>query len=187
MKNIIVLGSTGSIGQSTLSVVARFPDRFRVIGLSSHRNSQLLKKQIREFHPRFAAIGKDKISELRNSGIPKVEICDTNSGLNKMVASKNAEMVVMAISGSSALDSLLEAIRHRKTVALANKEALVMAGSIIMQEAKKHKTKIVPIDSEQSAIFQCLQNRNKNELKKIYLTASGGPLSDVQIQRFKNI
>jgi 1-deoxy-D-xylulose-5-phosphate reductoisomerase len=157
------------------------------VGLSSHRNSQLLKKQIREFHPEFAAIGKEKIHELRNSGIPKVKICDTNSGLNKMVASKNADMVVMAISGSSALDSLLEAIRHKKTVALANKEALVMAGSIIMEEAKKHKTKIVPIDSEQSAIFQCLQNRNKNELNKIYLTASGGPLSDVPIRKFKNI
>ncbi|MFH1655354.1 MAG: 1-deoxy-D-xylulose-5-phosphate reductoisomerase [Candidatus Omnitrophota bacterium] len=187
MKNIIVLGSTGSIGQNTLNVISDFPNRFRVVGLSSHKNNKLLRKQIDKFHPRFAAIGNEKIEELRNSHIPKVKICDTNSGLNEMVASNNIHTVVVAISGSSALDSLLQAIRHRKTVALANKEALVMAGSIIMKEAKKYKTKIVPIDSEQSAIFQCLQDRDKKELKKIYLTASGGPLNDIPKRRFRNI
>jgi len=187
MKNIIVLGSTGSIGKNTLNVVSNFPNRFRVVGLSSNRNIQLLRKQIKKFHPEFAAIGKEKIDELKNNHIPKVKICDTNSGLNRMVASKDADIVVVAISGSSALDSLLQAIRRKKPIALANKEALVMAGSIVMREAKKYRASIVPIDSEQSAIFQCLQNRDKRELKKIYLTASGGPLNNVAKQRFKNI
>ncbi|MBM3248153.1 MAG: 1-deoxy-D-xylulose-5-phosphate reductoisomerase [Candidatus Omnitrophica bacterium] len=187
MKNIAVLGSTGSIGQNTLDIVSEFSDRLKVIGLSAYNNIGLLRSQIKDYSPEYVAIREDKISALRKDINGRIKVCDTNSGLKNMIASKDIDLVVVAISGSSALESVLEAIRQRKTVALANKEALVMAGSIIMKEAKKYNTQIIPIDSEQSAIFQCLQDRNKKELKKIYLTASGGPLVDAPVSRLKNI
>lgn len=187
MKNIAVLGSTGSIGQNTLDIVSEFSDRLKVVGLSAYNNIGLLRSQIKDFSPEYVAIREDKISALRKDINSRIKICDTNSGLKNMIASKDIDLVVVAISGSSALESVLEAIRQRKTVALANKEALVMAGSIIMREAKKYNVQIIPIDSEQSAIFQCLEDRNKKELKKIYLTASGGPLIDAPVNRLKNI
>lgn len=187
MKNIAVLGSTGSIGKNTLDIVSEFSDRLKVVGLSAYNNIELIRSQIEKFKPEYVAIRKDKIPALRKDINSRVKICDTNSGLKNMIASKDIDLVVVAISGSSALEPVLEAIRKRKAVALANKEALVMAGSVIMKEAKKYKTQIIPIDSEQSAIFQCLQDRDKKELKKIYLTASGGPLVDTPSQRLKNI
>jgi len=187
MKNIAVLGSTGSIGQNTLDIVSEFSDRLKVVGLSAYNNIGLLRSQIKDYSPEYVAIREDKISALRKDINGRIKVCDTNSGLKNMIASKDIDLVVVAISGSSALESVLEAIRQKKTVALANKEALVMAGSIIMREARKYNTRIIPIDSEQSAIFQCLQDRNKKELKKIYLTASGGPLVDAPVNRLKNI
>jgi 1-deoxy-D-xylulose-5-phosphate reductoisomerase len=187
MRKITVLGSTGSIGQNTLDIISNFPNKFRIVGLSAYNNIGLLRRQIEKFHPEYVAIKSEKINILKTELKCQTKIFDADSNLKKMVSLNNIEMVVIAISGSNALEALLEAIRHRKIVALANKEALVMAGSIIMREARRYDTKIVPIDSEQSAIFQCLQGRNKNELKRIYLTASGGPLDIVSKSRFKNI
>lgn len=187
MKNIAILGSTGSIGQNTLDIVSEFSDRLRVMGLSAYNNIGLLRSQIKKFNPEFVAIRKDNIPVLKRDLNSSIKVCDTNSGLKDMIASKDIDLVVVAISGSGALESVLEAIRQKKTVALANKEALVMAGSIIMREARKYNTQIIPIDSEQSAIFQCLQDRNKKELRKIYLTASGGPLVDASPNRLKKI
>lgn len=154
MKRIIILGSTGSIGRSTLDVVRKNPERVKVCGLSTKGNVELLDKQIEEFKPEKVSIGGEGLL-----------------GLVRM----DADMVVSALVGAVGLDPTLEAVRSGKDIALANKEILVMAGQIIMAEAKKAGVNIIPIDSEHSAIMQCLWKRDPKEIKRLILTASGGP------------
>jgi len=187
MKKIVILGSTGSIGVSTLDVISNFPKDFSVIGLTAFDNVERLSEQIKRFHPRYAAIRNDKIKELQQNTNHGVKIFDAHSGVDNIVSLKDVDVVVLAISGSSALGPLLSAIKYSKTIALANKEALVMAGSIIMPMVKKYHARIIPIDSEQSAIFQCLEGRRGEELKKVYLTASGGPLKSVPKDKLKSV
>ncbi|MCX5700727.1 MAG: 1-deoxy-D-xylulose-5-phosphate reductoisomerase [Candidatus Omnitrophica bacterium] len=177
MKNIAVLGSTGSIGKSTLSVVRNFPGRFKVIALSANSDVHSLCRQIEEFQPSFVCI-RDKSAAARASKIIKrtTKIFVGDDGLDQLVRERSIEQVMFAISGSGALSSLVEAIKGGKSIALANKETLVMAGPLIMGLAKKKKVSILPVDSEQSAIWQCLEGENRNNLRNIYLTASGGPL-----------
>ncbi len=187
-KNVVILGSTGSIGINTLKVIACFPDRFKVIGLTAYNNVKLLEEQVRLFKPQYIAIGKKYISHFQKiSDTKKIEIFDVENGLDHIVAQKNVDIVVVAMSGSAALKPFLSAIRHGKLVAPANKEALVVAGDLIIKEAKKYNAKIIPIDSEQSAIFQCLNNTNRDELKKIYLTASGGCLLKTAKGKFNQL
>lgn len=177
MKNIAVLGSTGSIGKNTLSVVRNFPGRFKVIALSANSDVHSLCRQIEEFQPSFVCI-RDKSAAARASKIIKrtTKIFVGDDGLDQLVRERSIEQVMFAISGSGALSSLVEAIKGGKSIALANKETLVMAGPLIMGLAKKKKVSILPVDSEQSAIWQCLEGENRNNLRNIYLTASGGPL-----------
>jgi 1-deoxy-D-xylulose-5-phosphate reductoisomerase len=177
MKNIAILGSTGSIGESTLSVVRSLPGKFRVIALSANSDFKALYKQIQEFRPLFvclhdACAAKELSSRVK--GMTKVYV--GSDGLQELVRDKRIEQVMFAISGSAALKPLICAIDSGKDIALANKEALVMAGSLIMNLARKNKVRIMPVDSEQSAIWQALGCEDKANLKKIYLTASGGPL-----------
>lgn len=189
MKNIAILGSTGSIGASTLEVIRSFPHKFRVVGLSANSNIDILYQQIKEFRPALVCVND------RNAGLElksKLNRIDTKlfveeDGIEEMVRDARIDEVVLAISGSSALLPLLKAIDSGKTVALSNKEALVMAGNIIMDKVKKKKTKIIPIDSEQSAIWQCLDGQKRDKLKNIYLTASGGPFRQINIKKLKNI
>ncbi|MDP3732288.1 MAG: 1-deoxy-D-xylulose-5-phosphate reductoisomerase [Candidatus Omnitrophota bacterium] len=189
MKNIAILGSTGSIGQNTLEVIRNFPDKFCPAGLSTNTNTDILYRQIKEFRPEFVCVGDKNAavrleSKLKSNGI---KLFSGESGLEEMVQEKRIDKVVLAISGSAVLPVLLKAIDSSKEIALANKEALVIAGPIIMKKARRKKIKIIPIDSEQSAIWQCLQHEDKDKIKNIYLTASGGPFRQTGMKGLKNI
>jgi len=162
IKQLAVLGSTGSIGQQTLDVVRALPYRFRIIGLAAGKNIALLSKQVSEFNPRFVCYQNKKVpAHLLDGGYELLSLED-------IACHPQVDMVVMATSGKSGLSPTLAAVTAGKTVALANKESLVMAGEIITKEAKRNKAQILPIDSEHSAIWQ-------QEAVKLILTASGGP------------
>lgn len=188
MKNIAILGSTGSIGQAALEVIRHLPDKFRVVGLSTNSNIDILHKQIKEFHPLFVCV-RDKIAarKLRFASKPSIKLLVGEDGLEALVGNNQVEQVLLAISGSAGLAPLLKAIESFKQIALANKEAIVCAGPLIMNEASKRKIKLIPIDSEQSAIWQCLDGKDPAELKTIYLTASGGPFRKMRQKDLKNV
>ncbi len=174
MKRIAVIGSTGSIGKNTLDVIREFPDKFRVAALCAHSNVELLSAQAREFKPDLVCLtGQSKTNSWKPG--KKTKLFCGFSGLVEMLEDRRIDMVVMAISGSSALLPLWKAIEEKKEIATANKEALVMAGGLLSRLAAKNRVKIIPIDSEQSAIWQCLEKEDPAKLEKIYLTASGGP------------
>lgn len=178
MKRIAILGSTGSIGASTLDIVRRFPGRFCASGLSTHSNVDILFDQIKEFRPEFVCVkdsAKAKTLTSKLKGSLKVKVYTGEDGLEELVRQKRIDEVVVAISGSGALKPLLKAIDSGKDIVLANKEALAMSGDIIMNKARLKKVSIKPVDSEQSAIWQCLEGQDSSKLKNIYLTASGGP------------
>ena len=188
MKQIAILGSTGSIGQNALRVIRNFPDKFRVVALSARSNIGLLYAQIKFFHPKLVCVtDTSAAARLKKIISPGIKIFSTEAGLKELCKDRRIEKIVLAISGAGALSPLLSAIENEKTIALANKEALVMAGAIIMEKAKKKKIKIVPIDSEQSAIWQCLGAEDPRKLKSIYLTASGGPFRKSNRKALKNI
>lgn len=188
LKRVVILGSTGSIGINTLKVVERFPNKFKVVGLTAYNNYKLLERQIKKFSPTHVAASSRGARYLKKNIRTRATcILDVEKDLEQLVSLKNVDIVVIAIRGSAALQPFLSAVRAGKTVAPANKEALVVAGDILMREAKRHKATIIPIDSEQSAIFQCLEGRNRNELKRILLTASGGALLNVPRSRFDHL
>ncbi len=184
-KNLIILGSTGSIGRQTLEIVREFPREFKIIGLAGGRNFELLAKQVREFQPKFISIGLPLTSELTRgltAGYSKVKILP----LEKLAAQK-CDLVVSAISGVAGLPPTLAAIRARNSVALANKESLVLAGKIVIAQAKKFGVKILPVDSEHSAVWQLLQKVPRDKVRRIILTASGGALRDTPLAEFSKI
>jgi 1-deoxy-D-xylulose-5-phosphate reductoisomerase len=164
MKNLAILGSTGSIGQQTLDIVRSFPDRFRVVGLAGGKNTALLAEQISEFQPRLA------YSSLKLALPGKTQF----SSMEEIARHPEVDLVVIATTGKTGLSPSLAAIRAGKRIALANKEILVMAGEIIIAKAKQNHAKILPIDSEHSAIWQCLRGE-KIGVARLILTASGGP------------
>jgi 1-deoxy-D-xylulose-5-phosphate reductoisomerase len=168
VKRLAVLGSTGSIGQQTLDVVRSFPHRFRVVGLGAGRNAALLAEQIEEFKPTLVSIDSANSPErLRSSK------CEMLS-LEELAAHPDVDLVVIAIPARAGLDPTLAAIKAKKSIALASKEVLVMAGGLIIDEAKRHGAQILPIDSEPSAIWQCLRGEERR-IARLILTASGGP------------
>ncbi len=177
MKNLILLGSTGSIGMNTLDIVSRFPDRFKISALAAGKNILLLEQQIRKFNPSIVSVSDFKTADelrIRCSGL-KTEIVSGPEGLLRAAAFSEGEMVVSAIVGAAGLMPTLAAIRAKKNIALANKETMVMAGELVCQEAVTAGVKIFPIDSEHSAIFQALSGNQMKDVRKIVLTASGGP------------
>jgi 1-deoxy-D-xylulose-5-phosphate reductoisomerase len=189
MERIAILGSTGSIGQNTLAVIRNLSGKFRAAGLSVNSNIGVLYKQIKEFHPDIVCV-KDRLAAERlrlklRSG--RVKLVSGEAGLLEMARDKRIDKIVMAISGTAALGVLLEAIDSGKDIALANKEALVTAGSLVMKMARRKHVNILPIDSEQSAIWQCLKGEDKKKIKNIYLTASGGPFRLMPKKDFKRI
>ena len=184
MKRVAILGSSGSIGVTTLRVIKQYPGEFKLEALAVNKNIESLKRQAVEFKPGKIAVGDEEAGKKINK-IGARDIHYGIEGLNKIASDKDVDIVVIGLSGSVALHPLLSAIRAGKHIALANKEALVMAGSIIMDELKKSKARLVPVDSEQSAIFQCLEGKEQDELKRLYLTASGGALYDVARKDFK--
>lgn len=187
LKRIFILGSTGSIGINTLNVIERFSDQFQVVGLTAYSNVVLLERQVKKFLPKYVAVHPQGFRYLKQRFNGRLKICDVENDLADLVALKEVDVVVIGISGSAALAPFLSAVRSGKTVAPANKEALVIAGDILMKEAKRANAKIIPVDSEQSAIFQCLDGKKREELKKVFLTASGGPLLNIPSKKFNTL
>jgi 1-deoxy-D-xylulose-5-phosphate reductoisomerase len=180
VKRIVILGSTGSIGASTLDVVSRFPDRFQIVGLAAGSNDQILEDQIRTFQPNVVALScPDAAKRLRaRVGNAQIEVLDGEPGLCEVAGFPECDLVISAIVGGAGLKPTLSAIQAGRQVALANKEPMVMAGQLMQQEAHKHGVTIFPIDSEHSAIFQSMEGHRKLDIRRIVLTASGGPFWD---------
>jgi 1-deoxy-D-xylulose-5-phosphate reductoisomerase len=177
MKRIAILGSTGSIGTSTLAVAEKFPERFQVVALAGGNNVDLLEAQIRKFKPRIAAIVGEKAAEdlqKRCADLPVRIFCGVE-GMIQVAAAEQANITVSSIVGTAGLVPTMAAIRAGKDIALANKEVLVTAGELVMQECRARNVRIFPVDSEHSAIFQCLQAGRREDVKRLILTASGGP------------
>ena len=166
ITNLVILGSTGSIGRQTLDVVRALPERFRIIGLAAGENTELLKEQMEEFKPQYYYHSAKK----DQTKFPKLRYIS----MEDMAALPGVDIVVVATPGGAGLKPTLAAVRAGKKVALSNKESLVSAGSIIMEQAAKYKASILPVDSEHSAIWQCLEGEDK-KCAKVVLTASGGP------------
>jgi len=185
-KNIVILGSTGSIGQSALDVVRQFRGRFRVLGLAVYGNTVALERQVAEFLPRHVVIAdRAKAAAFRPKGMASRDIWSGPEGVCRMAALPEADLVLVSIVGSAAIAPLLAAIRAGKTIALANKEAIVIGGQLLSGLVRKHAARLVPVDSEQSAIFQCLEGYKTSMVRRVYLTASGGPLWDCSLDRIR--
>ena len=187
-KNISVLGSTGSIGTQTLEVVRRLGN-IQIKGLTAGSNIDLLEEQIREFKPlKVAVMDKKKAEELKfRVRDTFVEVFYGIDGLVEIATMDEIDTVVTSVVGNVGLKPTIEAIRNGKNIALANKETLVSAGEIVMKEAKKYNINIYPVDSEHSAIFQCLQGNEKNNISRILLTASGGPFRGKSKDELKDV
>ncbi|MEM3431131.1 MAG: 1-deoxy-D-xylulose-5-phosphate reductoisomerase [Candidatus Micrarchaeia archaeon] len=192
MKNISILGSTGSIGTQTLDVIRNHQNKFKVVGLAAYgtdKDIDLMVEQIHEFKPKIVSMYRTdaaiKLKErLMHDNLghgQKIVILSGNEGLVSVSTFPMVDTVVTAVVGSVGLIPTLEAIKKKKNIALANKETLVCAGSIVMESAKKYGVEIMPIDSEHSAIFQCLQGNKKKQVKRIILTCSGGPFRDEKL------
>ena len=188
MKKIAILGSTGSIGTQTLEV-ARNNGDLEIVSLAAGSNIKKLEEQIREFHPRLVAVWtEEKAKELRDAVKDlDVKVVSGMDGLIRVCTLPEAEIVVTAIVGMIGIVPTIAAMKVGKDIALANKETLVTAGHIIIPLAKETGVKILPVDSEHSAIFQCLNGENRSQLKKILLTASGGPFRGKKLEDLKNI
>ena len=179
MKNVVVLGCTGSIGTSTVKVAEDLPERIRLIGLAAGNNSELLIEQVRKHQPLAVSLGDaTKAGELRATLGAKCEVYSGAEGLLKLATMPEADIVLIAIVGTAGLQPALAAIRAGKDIAVASKEILVMAGEIVMSEALKHGVRVLAVDSEHSAIFQCLDGKPTESVRKLWLTASGGPFRD---------
>ena len=190
MKNITILGSTGSIGTQTLDVIRKHGEKINLVGISANSSVGKVIEIIEEFSPRYAAItDKAAYEELKNyvslKGI-KTEILYGIEGLNTISTQSEVDTVVTSVVGMVGLVPTMKAIEAGKNIALANKETLVVGGALVMEAAKKHNVKILPVDSEHGAIFQCLQGNTGKELKKIILTASGGPFRGKKTEDLKD-
>lgn len=176
MKNIVILGSTGSIGVNTLEVIRRAREKFSLLGLAAGNNIDLLKRQVDEFSPRRTAVADPgRAEEFRSRFAGGPEVLTGEEGMVELVSDPEVDLVVVAVPGTAALLPALAAIELGKDIALASKEILVAAGALAMTAARKRGSRILPVDSEHSAIFQCLQGLRPDQVQRIILTASGGP------------
>lgn len=190
MKSLAILGSTGSIGCSTLKIVSQFPDKFTVKALTAKSNLQRLADQIALFEPELAVVHDAAAARRLKKLLPagrRIEILFGGEGYRLAAAWDGVDMVVGAMVGAAGLAPTLAAIRAGKDIALANKEPLVMAGPLVMAAAARWGARLLPIDSEHSAIFQCLRGHRREDLDKIVLTASGGPFLDLPAAEFDTI
>lgn len=188
-KKIVILGSTGSIGIQTLQVISLYPEKFEVIGLSAKKNIGVLKKQIEKFSPEVVSVEDEEEGEklkkiFKNK---KIKIFKGKNSSEIVASYEKANFAVIAIVGSEGILPTLKAIESKKDIALANKETLVSAGEIVLKLARKYNVKIIPVDSEHSAIFQCLLGEKRENIEKIILTSSGGPFFRLPKSKFKYI
>jgi 1-deoxy-D-xylulose-5-phosphate reductoisomerase len=186
-KRIALLGSTGSIGQQTLDVVRCFPEQFQIVALAARSNVDLLAQQAQEFHPSLVACFADTpdVAHTARSAFPYVVFGE--QGLLDVATHPEADIVVAATSGLVGLQPTLAAIRAGKTIALANKETLVMAGHLVMQSAAHANVSILPVDSEHSAVWQCLRGEQASEVQRLLLTASGGPFRQATLEQLRSV
>lgn len=175
MRKVAILGSTGSIGESTLKVIRHLKKDFAVTALAAKSNIDLLEAQAKEFHPEIIAVFEENKALELQKRLPLIKVVAGMAGLEEVASYANADFVVSAISGTLGLVPTVAAIKAKKDVGLANKEALVSGGSLVMQLVKEHQIRLLPIDSEHSAIFQCLTGEKTQEVERIIITASGGP------------
>jgi len=176
VKRIAILGSTGSIGRSALAVAAAHPDRLQVVGLAAGSNVQLLAGQVSRFHPAVVALATAQaVADLEQACATRVIRVAGPDGLVAVATHPDVDIVLCATSGTAGLEAVLAAIEAGKTIALANKEVLVMAGAIVTEAARRHNVRLLPVDSEHNAIHQCLHGRPSTEVRRLVLTASGGP------------
>lgn len=188
-KGIGILGSTGSIGCQTLEVCKGFPDAFRVIGISAQENVELLEKQARMFKPKIVVIGNKKKGPYlkgRLNDLP-ITVYEGNEALEAIVTNEEIDTVVTAVSGSIGLVPTLQAIKAGKNIALANKETLVSAGELVMEAARQYGCQLIPVDSEHSALFQCLAGNKIDQVRRMILTASGGPFRGMNAEEMNDI
>jgi len=180
MKNVVLLGSTGSIGTSTVKVAEDLPDRIRLVGLAAGNNASLLLEQTLKHRPEAISLASPaKAAELKGDFGTGTQVYGGAEGLLKLATLPSADIVLIAIVGTAGLQPALAAIRAGKDIAVASKEILVMAGEIVMNEARKYGVRVLAVDSEHSAIFQCLDGKPAASVRKLWLTASGGPFRDV--------
>jgi 1-deoxy-D-xylulose-5-phosphate reductoisomerase len=188
MKNVVLLGSTGSIGTSTLKVAEDLPDRIRLVGLAAGGNAELLAQQTLKHRPEAISINDPtRAAELQNAFGTSTMVCSGAEGLLALATLPSADIVLIAIVGTAGLQPALAAIRAGKDIAVASKEILVMAGETVMNEARKHGVRVLAVDSEHSAIFQCLDGKPPASVRRLWLTASGGPFRQTPREDFPNI
>ena len=188
MKNLVILGSTGSIGTQTLDVVREHPDLFHVSVLVANRSDELLEKQIEEFQPRLAVLSDEEAySRLRQRYSGKTELAGGRQAVIEAAAYPEAQVVVTSLMGFAGLEPTLAALEAGKDIALANKETLVVAGELVMAKAKELGRAILPVDSEHCALFQCLQGQDRKAVEKLILTASGGPFRGRKAEELTNV
>ena len=189
MKNISVLGSTGSIGRSSLEVIDKLSHRFKVVGLTAGRNTQLLENQVEKFRPKIVSLEKKEEAEnLRRKFKGKsIQVTFAQEGAEEVASFSENDIVISAITGIDGLRPTLAAVREGKKVALANKESMVVAGPLIQDSIRKFGAQLIPVDSEHSGVFQCLAKEEMENVKKVILTASGGPFFSKSPSEMNNI
>jgi 1-deoxy-D-xylulose-5-phosphate reductoisomerase len=193
MKRIAILGSTGSIGRSTLNIVESFPDRFSVVSIAAGNNVDLAFEQARRWRPEIVSVATAEAADrlfdkLKNAGLSgAVEVLHGSSGTVKVATHPDADLVVSAIVGVAGLEATYEAVKAGKTIGLANKECMVAAGDLITAEARRQGKPLLPIDSEHNAIHQCMRGGRRDEVHRVWLTASGGPFLNTPLAAFAHI
>ena len=192
MKRIAILGSTGSIGRSTLSVAESYPDRFQVVALAAGKNLDAAFEQVRRWRPRVVSMSSEASadplrSRIKQAGIHNVEVVYGTAGLVDVATHRDVDFVVSAIVGVAGLEATYEAVKAGKTIGVANKECLVAAGELITAEAQRQGKPLLPIDSEHNAVHQCLRSGRMDEVERIWLTASGGPFLNTPRSEFASI
>jgi len=188
-KGLAILGSTGSIGKQTLEIVSIFPSSLTVVALAAKDEVDLIVEQIKKFSPKLVSVENDDVKQKveQKLGASKVQILTGQGGMTQVATVPEAKMVVAAIPGALSLVPVIEAVKAKKDIALATKEVLVAAGEIFMQEVKAAGVKVFPIDSEHSAILQCLQGEDRKTIRKVILTASGGPFLKTPIEKLASM
>jgi 1-deoxy-D-xylulose-5-phosphate reductoisomerase len=186
-QKLAILGSTGSIGTQALEIVRQHPDSFDVVALTANSNWKLLADQIKEFHPDFALIGtQDHLSNFKNE-VSGVTLLSGSENLPEIAALDEVDTVLNALVGFAGFESTLTAVRSGKKIALANKESLVVGGEIITEELKSSKSELIPVDSEHSAMLQCLVGESWDDIEKIIITASGGPFRTLTKEQMQKV